>query len=121
MTEQRQSLQKLVEANLDKQAKAAIDERKRRTEDARLKLTKMLDSETAYRFCSEAAEFMSRDGIKVLKREASKGQRWAFRLLMDVMKILAQLELIRAAQQGRKDENEAVDIETSWPSDGDKA
>lgn len=119
-TEKPASLRTLIDKSLDAKTKKAYKEALARQEEARVKLTTMLDSETAYRFCCEAAEFMSKEGIGILKTHARQGSRWAFRLLMDVMRILTQLELIRAAQRGAKDP-EPLEIETQWPEDGAKA
>lgn len=91
----------------------------RRINEAQRALNDLLDSETAYRFMAGCAEYMSGDGLAQLKRAAQNGQRWAFRLLIDAMKVLARMEMAKAMAAGRK-VGPKVQVTTGFARDGDK-
>lgn len=90
-----------------------------RREQAQQQLDDLLDSEVAYKFMAGCAQYMSKDGLDELKKAAGNGQRWAFRLLVDAMKVLAKLEMAKAIAAGRK-QGPKVKVRTTFAQDGQK-
>ncbi len=90
-----------------------------RRREAQQALNDLLDSEVAYKFMAGAADFMTKEGLEKLKDAARKGQRWAFRLLIDAMKVLAKLEIAKATATGRQ-QGPPIKVKTRFARDGEK-
>lgn len=96
-----------------------MDAMTQRAIEAQQQLDHLLESEAAYKFMAGCAKFMSEEGLRLLQDAAKNGQRWAFRLLVDAMKVLAKVEMARAASAGRRTAP-PVRMRTGFAKDGDK-
>lgn len=103
--------------------KLKVEEVKRqRLEKARADFVALVESGTAYRTLTLASEYMHSKGFLVLRRNANKGDMQAMRLMMEFVKIVAQVELARAAMREDKgDSDSTVEVTTDWPSEASKA
>ena len=108
------------------------EQKKIRQEAADKKLREFIEDGKAYRFLQGVVSFMETDGLKYLKKRAigtvcracqgSNGEAWAWKLMVDGMKMIANLEEARLIARTREREtSEPRVITAEFPSEGVKA